>query len=224
VFWSRSALPLRACGANACSNTPAQPVPDWARLALACGFYDQAHLVRDFMTSRPSRRARTCAARRRSEPGALAPELNSSSQSARPTETRRRERSRRTHGKRTELETHDLRAACGALSELRIGAETTEADANAAFRALAQFNGCTVGVVRFSGETPWERHGEDELLHVLEGEVEVTILGDGVTVNGQARAGDVLVVPRFWHRQSARANDALFVTGTTELSTAVDPR
>lgn len=128
--------------------------------------------------------------------------------------------------KRTALETHDLRAECGALSELRIGAETTEADANAAMRALAQFNGCTLGVVRFSGETPWERHAEDELLHVLEGEVEVTILGDGLTVNGHARAGDVLVVPRgCWHRQHARVRTTLlFVTGTTDLSTAPDPR
>ena len=26
----------------------AQPLPDWTRLALECGYYDQAHLVRDF--------------------------------------------------------------------------------------------------------------------------------------------------------------------------------
>jgi quercetin dioxygenase-like cupin family protein len=128
--------------------------------------------------------------------------------------------------KRTDLETHGLRAACDALSVLRIGAETNEADANDAIRALAAFNGCTLGVVRFSGETPWERHAEDELLHVLEGEVEVTILGVGETANGIARAGDVLVVPRAcWHRQHARTTTTLlFVTGTTDISTAVDPR
>lgn len=128
--------------------------------------------------------------------------------------------------KKMDLETQDLRAACAGLSELRIGSDTTEVDASDAIRELAPFNGCTVGVVRFSGETPWERHAEDEFLHVLEGEVEVTILGDGVTVNGMARAGHVLVVPRgSWHRQHARATTTLlFVTGTTDISTAADPR
>ncbi len=128
--------------------------------------------------------------------------------------------------KRTELETHDLDSARADLGVLRIGDETTEADANAAMRALAEFNGCTVGLVRFSGETPWERHAEDELLHVLAGEVEVTILADGVTVNGMARAGQVVIVPRrCWHRQHARGTTTLmFVTGTTDISTAEDPR
>ena len=128
--------------------------------------------------------------------------------------------------KRADLETHDLGAARAGLSELRIGPETREEDANDAIRALAVFNGCTVGVVRFSGETPWERHAEDELLHVLEGEVEVTILRVGMTVNGMARAGQVVVVPRgCWHRQKALATTTLlFVTGTTDISTAEDPR
>jgi mannose-6-phosphate isomerase-like protein (cupin superfamily) len=127
--------------------------------------------------------------------------------------------------RRTDLETHGLGAACAGLSELRIGAETSEADANDAIRALAQFNGCTIGVVRFSGETPWERHAEDEFLHVLEDEIEVTIVAEGVTVSGIARARDVLVVPRArWHRQRARVRTTLlFVTGTTDISTAVDP-
>lgn len=128
--------------------------------------------------------------------------------------------------KRTELETHDLSAARAGLAELRIGPDTREEDANDAIRALASFNGCTVGVVCFSGETPWERHAEDELLHVLDGEVEVTILGADATVNGMARAGQVVVVPRgHWHRQRAQATTTLlFVTGTTDISTAEDPR
>ena len=128
--------------------------------------------------------------------------------------------------KRADLETHDLGASRAGLGVLSIGSETTEADANAAIRALAEFNGCTVGLVRFTGETPWERHAEDELLHVLEGEVEVTILGARVTVNGTARAGQVVVVPRgCWHRQRALATTTLlFVTGSTDISTAVDPR
>lgn len=128
--------------------------------------------------------------------------------------------------KRADLEIHDLGAARAGLGVLRIGSETTEEHANAAMRALAEFNGCTVGLVSFSGETPWERHAEDELLHVFEGEVEVTILGDGETVNGMARAGQVLVVPRgCWHRQHARETTTLlFVTGTTDISSAEDPR
>lgn len=125
-----------------------------------------------------------------------------------------------------DLEKFDLGAACARLGELRIAEETTEADANDAIRALGEFNGCTLGLVRFSGVTPWERHAEDELLHILEGEVEVTILGEGTRVTGSARAGQVVVVPRnCWHRQHARATTTLlFVTGTTDLSTAEDPR
>jgi quercetin dioxygenase-like cupin family protein len=128
--------------------------------------------------------------------------------------------------KRLDLVTHDLDKVCAGLGELRIAAETTEADANDAIRTLGEFNGCTLGLVRFSGETPWERHAEEELLHILEGEVEVTILGDGTRVHGVARAGQVVVVPRnCWHRQHAHTTTTLlFVTGTTDISTAADPR
>lgn len=124
------------------------------------------------------------------------------------------------------LEVHPLSAALADLPELRITDATTEEDAMGAVRSLAEWNGCTVGLVRFSGETPWERHGEDELLHVLEGEVEITILRPDARVVGTARAGSVVVVPRgCWHRQHARATATLlFVTGTTDVSTAADPR
>ncbi len=128
--------------------------------------------------------------------------------------------------KQEKLEVHPLSAALAGLAELRISEATTEEDAMASMRPLAEWNGCTVGVVRFSGETPWERHGEDELLHILEGEVAITILRPDARVVGTARAGSVVLVPRgCWHRQYARSTAALlFVTGTTDVSTAVDPR
>jgi quercetin dioxygenase-like cupin family protein len=125
------------------------------------------------------------------------------------------------------LACHDLSSRCADLGTLRVEAETTEADAAAAMRVLDDFNGCMLGLVRFSGETPWECHDEDELLHILQGEVEITVLldGDARTV-GFARAGQVVVVPRGrWHRQHARESTTLlFITGTTGVSTARDPR
>lgn len=124
------------------------------------------------------------------------------------------------------LEVYDLAAALVGVKELRVNEATSEDDAMASMRPLAEWNGCTVGLVRFSGETPWERHAEDELLHILEGEVEVTILRPDARVVGMARKGSVVLVPRdCWHRQHARVPTALlFVTGTTDVSKAADPR
>jgi mannose-6-phosphate isomerase-like protein (cupin superfamily) len=71
---------------------------------------------------------------------------------------------------------------------------------------LLPFNDCTIGVAR---EWPphWERHPQgDELLHVLEGEVEVELRERG----GRRRrttvpAGSFFVVPRgLWHRPLQR--------------------
>jgi Mannose-6-phosphate isomerase len=94
---------------------------------------------------------------------------------------------------------------------------------------LAPFNQCTLGVVRFSGETPWERHPDgDELLYILDGEISVTILTDGGPVRATVSAGSIFVVPRdLWHRQLAQTGATLlFATPTekTENSWAEDPR
>jgi quercetin dioxygenase-like cupin family protein len=127
------------------------------------------------------------------------------------------------------IKAHDVRAALDDLPELAITSRTTEEDAAVAMRTLTPFNQCTLGAVRFSGQTPWERHPDgDELLHVLEGEVEVTILTDGGPVHATVRAGSVFIVPRgLWHRQLARLAVALLFatpTETTESSWAEDPR
>jgi quercetin dioxygenase-like cupin family protein len=109
---------------------------------------------------------------------------------------------------------------------LRVTATTTEEEARAAMRVLGPFNQCVVGLVRFSGQTPWERHAEDELLHVLDGEVDVTVLTDDGPVDTTVPTGCVFIVPRaHWHRQLPRPTvTLLFVTGQTDVSAGDDPR
>jgi mannose-6-phosphate isomerase-like protein (cupin superfamily) len=124
---------------------------------------------------------------------------------------------------------HDLKAGLEGLDVLAVSRSTTDEDAMAAMRPLAVFNQCLLGLTRFHGETPWECHPDgDELLHVLEGAVEVTVLTDGGPVERTVSAGSAFVVPRgLWHRQNARRPAALFfatAAETTASSWAEDPR
>ena len=122
----------------------------------------------------------------------------------------------------------DIAAALRALPELAITSDTTEDQANAAMDLVAPFNDCMVGLVRFSGQTPWERHPHDELLYVLDGEVEVTLLADEGRTEATVAAGCLYIVPAGrWHRQLPRpAVTLLFITSAqgTDNSTADDPR
>jgi quercetin dioxygenase-like cupin family protein len=126
------------------------------------------------------------------------------------------------------MKSEHVATALGALKELVVTGVTTEEDAQASMRALHSFNGCMVGVVRFSGRTPWERHQGDELLYVLQGSVDVTVLADSGPLHAALRTGDVFVVPRdLWHRQHApETTGLLFVTSETgnAVSDAEDPR
>jgi quercetin dioxygenase-like cupin family protein len=125
------------------------------------------------------------------------------------------------------MESHDMKNALQNLEQLRMTPEVTQKQAMAAIHSFGTFNGCMLGITRFSGLTPWERHTEDdELLHVLEGEVEITVLSDTGMDAVAAAAGSVVVVPRgLWHRQHARTGVSLmFVTGATDVSWTDDPR
>ena len=127
------------------------------------------------------------------------------------------------------MSSHDLDTALAELPAMRVAPEQDEADAMSGMRILTAHNHCMVGLVHFSGNTPWERHPEDELLHVLRGEVEVQILPERGAGDWQrVRAGSICVVPRgLWHRQRASAPAALlFVTSEqgNEASRAEDPR
>jgi quercetin dioxygenase-like cupin family protein len=124
---------------------------------------------------------------------------------------------------------HHLRSATSGLAELAITPSTTAEEADAAVRTIASLDRRTLGVMRFSGETPWERHPDgDELLHALEGDVDVTVLTDDGPAHVLVHEGSVFVCPRgLWHRQRPRrAVTELFATpvDTTEISWADDPR
>lgn len=101
-----------------------------------------------------------------------------------------------------------------------------------ALQMLTPLNGCMLGVVRFATRTVWECHPDgDELLHVLAGEVAVTVLPErpaDPAVESVLRAGSVFVVPKgLWHRQEPRPSvELLFATAvaTTRHSGAADPR
>ena len=119
-------------------------------------------------------------------------------------------------------------SALAALPELRVASTTTPAEAAAAMRVLAGFTGCMVGAVRFSGRTPWERHPGDEMLYVVDGAVDVTVLFDEGAQHTTLTAGSVFVVPSGrWHCQEPRPLVSLmFVTPAegTDASWSDDPR
>jgi quercetin dioxygenase-like cupin family protein len=123
---------------------------------------------------------------------------------------------------------HDLRGVLRGLKPLAISSSTTEEQADAAFSGLGSLNQCGLYLGSFSGMSPWECHDAgDELLHVLDGEVDITVLTEGGPFRTTSRSGSVFVCPRgLWHRQYS-ANGATVLSATpqpTRISFAADPR
>jgi len=119
---------------------------------------------------------------------------------------------------------HDVRAVLASIP-----AEALDLSRGDASRIFERFDRSAVGAVRFCGTPPWERHpGGDELLYVLEGEFELTVLTAERRIEVALPAGSVFVVPRgLWHRSRPRGTvSVLFVTPTEggEDSWADDPR
>jgi len=101
-----------------------------------------------------------------------------------------------------------------------------------AIKRLGSFDQLTVGLARFSDETPWEIHPDgDELLYVLTGRVRVTLLPERADEPSRSEtldADSLFVLPRgLWHRQTPEPTVCLlFVTPAeaTRHSSADDPR
>lgn len=131
------------------------------------------------------------------------------------------------------MEPHDLKALLHRFSQVAMSSPTgaptgKSAFASTAFEKLAPFNHGGVFVGRFTGQTPWERHRHgDELVQVLDGEVDITLLTRRKPVHMTLRAGGIFIVPRgLWHRQHARTEVTLLsATPTpTDMSFADNPR
>jgi len=123
---------------------------------------------------------------------------------------------------------HDIQVALTGVPKLKITANTTAEEAGAAFPQLAPFNQGGIFVGRYLGQPPWECHPHgDELLHVLNGEIDLTVLTEEGPVRITVEAGSVFVVPQgLWHRPVARVMTTLLsaTPQPSEVSFAEDPR
>lgn len=98
----------------------------------------------------------------------------------------------------------------------------------AAAPLLGSFNQCELRVARFSGQPPWEKHPDEELLYVLDGTVTITLLTDSGPSAVSLHAGSLFVMPsRTWHRSLAAERVTVLVATSSqgnESSMADDPR
>ena len=107
--------------------------------------------------------------------------------------------------------------------------ETVERLGSQDSREFATVNACAVGVFRTPQDSwLWERHPDgDELLYILAGELEMTLLRENISEQASLLPGSLFVVPKgVWHRPYAKTDvRLLYVTpARTETSTAHDPR
>ena len=123
------------------------------------------------------------------------------------------------------MNVHDIKAILDGLGPIA-EVKTAEEDA-AAFPKLASYDGGGVYVGRFAGANgPWELHPDaDELLHVLEGRLEVTVFTGDEASTATVNSGCFVVVPRgHWHHVAGCPTVALLaVSPRTEVSYG-DPR
>jgi quercetin dioxygenase-like cupin family protein len=127
------------------------------------------------------------------------------------------------------MEAYNLQSIVKDLPELKITPDTTFEEAMVAHRMLASFNQSRIGLVRYCGEVPWERHLEgDELLYVLDGELDLKVLSEGEPIDTTLSAGSIFIVPKgLWHRPIAPSMVTLLFSTPIEHndhSWAEDPR
>lgn len=122
----------------------------------------------------------------------------------------------------------DIQAALAGLPALRGRRPDSPAEeAAAAFATLAAFRDGGIFAGSFQGDSPWERHRNgDELVHVLAGATQLTVLTDAGPEVLDLTAGMLTVVPQgCWHRFHA-PDGVTVLTATpqpTDHTTAEEP-
>jgi len=123
------------------------------------------------------------------------------------------------------MKVHDVQSALDEIVE--------QAHANPRGRANADFgmlNDYQLGLGRYTGQSLWERHRNgDELLYVMDGEVEITLLSEaGAEEREILRSGSLFVVPRDrWHQLNTSNEVSIFFASPPESGaerTRDDPR
>jgi quercetin dioxygenase-like cupin family protein len=107
-------------------------------------------------------------------------------------------------------------------------ADSPHDDMNGHYTSLGSFNGAAMVVASFQGQGCWERHpmGE-ELVHIIDGETELTVMRDDGPETVTMTKGQLLVVPPgTWHRFTAPAGVTLMAMTPqpTDHYYAADPR
>jgi mannose-6-phosphate isomerase-like protein (cupin superfamily) len=102
-----------------------------------------------------------------------------------------------------------------------LGDLAREAASNPRGRAnfdFGQLNDYQLGMGRYIGESPWERHRNgDELLYVLSGEVDITLLDDEGEERDTIRTGSFFVVPKDrWHQLDTPDGASIFYASPPE--------
>lgn len=115
------------------------------------------------------------------------------------------------------MNAYELSAAVGRMPPVDLATLEDEPPSPIGY---SDFHGCVCGVASFVGRPPWELHnGDDELLHILAGECDLTVLSNDTEETRSLRQGDVVLVPQgCWHRSHAASGVTLLFMTPSEGS------
>ena len=119
----------------------------------------------------------------------------------------------------------DLNELWQGLEQLDLAQRPTYEQAMASAHQFPEFHGCQLMLARFRGQPPWEKHPGTELIVVLDGEVELTLLGEERETHTLGPGALFLMPPNTWHRSNAAEGVVVLVATPPggESSVAEDP-
>ncbi|KEQ17928.1 cupin domain-containing protein [Endozoicomonas numazuensis] len=90
-----------------------------------------------------------------------------------------------------------------AFSELKVAPHRTpeSKDIQEAFCQLAEYRDGGIFLAHYAGNSEWEKHPDDEIVIVIEGQTSIFMLQNPVEETHSLSEGELIVVPKqTWHR------------------------